>query len=167
MQILTIWRILFLFLFASFGVHKIFLFLFVQKLDPQIYSYSYLQEKLLFADHWNINSNQYWIPLSHFHSRPPTKKLYTQKVIPFSDKKVPVNLVVLCGLLLSWRSYTDPTDPNNFMMSSKDLLSFYINIFKAISQQMSYARIELGCKDIKVTVNFNHDLRVNPRQNSW
>ena len=50
-------------------------------------------------------------------------------------------------------------------MSSKHLLSSYINIFKAINQQMFYARLELGCKDRKVTVNFNHDLRVIPRQN--
>ena len=49
--ILPIWQILFLFLFASFGVRKLFLFLFVQKLAPQNYSYSYLREKLLFADH--------------------------------------------------------------------------------------------------------------------
>ena len=45
---------LFLFLFASFGIHELFLFLFVQKLAPQIYSYSYLWEKLLFADHWSV-----------------------------------------------------------------------------------------------------------------
>ena len=51
-------------------------------------------------------------------------------------------------------------------MSSKDLLSSYINIFKALNQKMSYARLELGCKDRKVTVNVNHDLRVIPRQNS-
>ena len=49
--ILPIWWILFLFLFASFGIHKLFLFLFVQKLAPRIYSYSYSREKLLFADH--------------------------------------------------------------------------------------------------------------------
>ena len=40
-QILPIWRILFLFLFTSFGIHELFLFLFVPKLAPQIYSYSY------------------------------------------------------------------------------------------------------------------------------
>ena len=51
-------------------------------------------------------------------------------------------------------------------MSPKDLFSSYINIFKAINQQMSYTRLELGCKDRKVTVSFNHDLRVIPRQNS-
>ena len=45
-------------------------------------------------------------------------------------------------------------------MSSKDLLSSYVNIFKAINQQMSYARLELCCKDRKVSVNSNHDLRV-------
>ena len=39
-------------------------------------------------------------------------------------------------------------------MSSKDLLSSYINIFNAINQQMSYVRLELCCKDRKVTVNF-------------
>ena len=51
LRILPIWRILFLLLFASFGIHELFLFLFVQKLDPRIYSYSYSREKLLFADH--------------------------------------------------------------------------------------------------------------------
>ena len=30
-RIVPIWQILFLFLFASFGIHKLFLFLFVQK----------------------------------------------------------------------------------------------------------------------------------------
>ena len=44
LQILPIWQILFLFLFASFGIHKLFLFLLVQKLALQIYSYSYLRE---------------------------------------------------------------------------------------------------------------------------
>ena len=44
-QILPIWQILFLFVFASFGIHELFLFLFVQKLAPQIYSYSYLRGK--------------------------------------------------------------------------------------------------------------------------
>ena len=29
---------------------------------------------------------------------------------------------------------------------------------------MSCSRLELGCKDRKVTVNFNHDLKVIPRQ---
>ena len=33
-----------------------------------------------------------------------------------------------------------------------------------ISCKASYARLERGCKDSKVTVNFNHDLRVIPRQ---
>ena len=51
-------------------------------------------------------------------------------------------------------------------MSPKGLLSSYINIFKAINQKKIYARLELGCKDRKVTVNFNHDPRVIPRQNS-
>ena len=37
-------------------------------------------------------------------------------------------------------------------MSSTDLLSSYINIFIAINQQMSYARLELCCKNRKVTV---------------
>ena len=37
LRILPIWQILFLFLFASFGIHKLFLFLFVQNLAPQIY----------------------------------------------------------------------------------------------------------------------------------
>ena len=50
--ILPIWRILFLFLLASFGIHKLFLFLFIQNLAPRIYSYSYSREKLLFTDHW-------------------------------------------------------------------------------------------------------------------
>ena len=56
-QILTIWRILFL--LASFGINKLFLFLFVQKLATWIYSYSYSREKLLFADH---SSGQRLIP---------------------------------------------------------------------------------------------------------
>ena len=34
-----------------FGIHELFLFLFVQKLAPRIYSYSYLRGKLLFPDH--------------------------------------------------------------------------------------------------------------------
>ena len=50
-QILPIWQILFLFLLMTFGIHKLFLFIFVQKLAPPIYSYSYLREKLIFADH--------------------------------------------------------------------------------------------------------------------
>ena len=49
--IVPVWQILFLLLFASFGLHKLFLFLFVQKFAPWIYSYSYSQEKYLFADH--------------------------------------------------------------------------------------------------------------------
>ena len=48
-------------------------------------------------------------------------------------------------------------------MSSKDLLSSYINIFKAINQHISYARLKLCCKARKVTVYLNHDLRVIPR----
>ena len=57
LRILPIWRILFLFLFVSFGTNKLFLFLFVQKLAPQIYSYSYLLGgKKLFAEHWNIQT---------------------------------------------------------------------------------------------------------------
>ena len=51
-------------------------------------------------------------------------------------------------------------------MSSKDLLSSYFNIFKAINQQVSYARLEICCKYRKVTVNLKHDLLVIPRQNS-
>ena len=43
--ILPIWWILFLFLSASFKIHEVFLFLFVHKLAPQIYSYSYLRGK--------------------------------------------------------------------------------------------------------------------------
>ena len=50
--ILPFWQISFLFLFISFGIHELFLFLFVQKLAPRIYSYSDLQEKKLLADHW-------------------------------------------------------------------------------------------------------------------
>ena len=53
--ILPIWQILFLFLFACFGFHELFLFLFIQKLASQTCSYSYLREKLLFADHCYIN----------------------------------------------------------------------------------------------------------------
>ena len=37
--------LLFLFLFASYEIHKLFLFLFLQKLAQQIYSYSYLRGK--------------------------------------------------------------------------------------------------------------------------
>ena len=44
-RILPSWQILVLFLFASFKIQKLFLFLFVQKLAVQIYSYSYLWEK--------------------------------------------------------------------------------------------------------------------------
>ena len=44
-RILPILQILFLFLFTSLGIHKIFLFPFVQNLAPQIYSYSYSWEK--------------------------------------------------------------------------------------------------------------------------
>ena len=51
-------------------------------------------------------------------------------------------------------------------MSSKDLLLSFISRFKAINQQMSYARLELCYKDRKVTENFNHDLGVIPRLNS-
>ena len=46
-RILPIWRILFLFLFASFGIHE--LFLFVQNLAPRIYSYSYSREKKIYS----------------------------------------------------------------------------------------------------------------------
>ena len=59
MRILLMWRILFLFLFASFGINKLFLFLFVQKLATWIYSYSYSRDKLLFTDH---SSGQRLIP---------------------------------------------------------------------------------------------------------
>ena len=87
------------------------------------------------------------------------------------EKKVPVNWVVLSGLLSSWRSHTDPTSNTfsyfsiswtHFKMSWKDLLLPYINRFRVIHQQMSYARLKLCCKDRKVTVNFNHDLKVIP-----
>ena len=54
-RIPPIWQILFVFLFASYGIHKLFLFLFVQKLAPQIYSYSFLLEKLLIADHCSLS----------------------------------------------------------------------------------------------------------------
>ena len=43
-------------------------------------------------------------------------------------------------------------------MSAKDLISPYLNRFVAINQQKSNARLELCCKDGKVTVNFHHDL---------
>ena len=46
----------------------------------------------------------------------------------------------------------------------RSVIIIYFNSFKAINQQMSYARLELCCKERKVTVNFNHDLRVIPRQ---
>ena len=52
-------------------------------------------------------------------------------------------------------------------MSAKDLLSPYINRLTAINQQMSNIRLELCCKDVKVTINFYHDLGVVPRQNSY
>ena len=54
-RMLPIWWILFLFLFTSFGIHELLLFLFVQKLALRIYSYSYSREKLLLADHCNIH----------------------------------------------------------------------------------------------------------------
>ena len=38
-QIIPIWRIVFLFLFPRFKIHKLFLFLFIQKFAPQITSY--------------------------------------------------------------------------------------------------------------------------------
>ena len=40
LRILPIWRIFFLLLFANFGIHELFLFLFLQNLALQIYSYS-------------------------------------------------------------------------------------------------------------------------------
>ena len=49
-------------------------------------------------------------------------------------------------------------------MSTKDLLSPYINRFVAINQQMSNIRLEFFCKDGKVTVNCYHDLGVIPGQ---
>ena len=52
-------------------------------------------------------------------------------------------------------------------MSSKDLFSPYINRFKAITQQMSDASLELFCEERKVTVNLNHDLGAIPRQNNY
>ena len=50
LQILPSW--LFLFLFASFEIHRRLLFLFVQKLPPQIYSY--LPESKLFAEYCGL-----------------------------------------------------------------------------------------------------------------
>ena len=55
-------------------------------------------------------------------------------------------------------------------MSAKDLISPYLNRFVAINQQKSNARLELCCKDGKVTINLHHDLGVVeeaiPRTNS-
>ena len=67
LRILSIWQILFLFIFASFGIHKLFLFLFLQKLAPQIYSYSYSREKLLFADHCIIHWFNIFLLLGKSH----------------------------------------------------------------------------------------------------
>ena len=53
LRIVWVWQILFLFLFACFEIYELFLFLFMEILAPQIYSYSYSWEKLLFADHWS------------------------------------------------------------------------------------------------------------------
>ena len=102
----------------------------------------------------NISSNQYRIPLFTFIPR--LKKIIYTKGHTLFRQKVPVNLVVLSGLLpSSWRSYTDPTSNvfsyfritiYKFKMSSKHLLSSYINIFKAINQKMSYTRLELILK---------------------
>ena len=59
LQILVVWQIIFLFLFASFEICKPFLFLFVQKLACQIYSYSYSQKKKkIFAEHWKGGHGQ-------------------------------------------------------------------------------------------------------------
>ena len=43
-------------------------------------------------------------------------------------------------------------------MSAKDLISPYLNRFVAINTQKATAKLELCCKDGKVTVNFHHDL---------
>ena len=51
------WQILFIFWFASFVIHKLPLFLFVQKLALQIYSYLYSQENILFAEDWFVGLN--------------------------------------------------------------------------------------------------------------
>ena len=59
LQILPISQILFLFLFSGFENYELFLFLFVKKLAPRIYSYSYSQGKLLFADHWFVFVKRY------------------------------------------------------------------------------------------------------------
>ena len=54
--------------YSCFGIHELFLFLSVQKMAPPIYSYSYLRENLLFADHCSIRKPKYiatltWIRL--------------------------------------------------------------------------------------------------------
>ena len=77
LQILPVWQILFLFLFASFETHKLFLFLFVQMLALQNYSYSYLQEKYLFAEHWNTIAQQ--TSQNTFSSKVETYKSEGQK----------------------------------------------------------------------------------------
>ena len=61
-RILSIWQILFLFLFAGFGIHERFLFLFVHKLSPRIYSYSYSKGKITIR--WSLDCTaQYWTVL--------------------------------------------------------------------------------------------------------
>ena len=45
-------------------------------------------------------------------------------------------------------------------MSAKDLISPYLNRFVDLTQQKFTAKLELCCRDGKVTVNFHHDLGV-------
>ena len=82
LQIVPIWRILFLFLFARIGIHELFLFLFVQKLARRIYSYSYLREKFIFADHWRGN------PYLTSHTHPGPRILRILWVQPISTWSV-------------------------------------------------------------------------------
>ena len=63
-RILPIWQILYLFLFASFGIHELLLFHFVQKLATRIYSYSFSRENyyLLITVYNNL-------PMPKLHSK--------------------------------------------------------------------------------------------------
>ena len=79
---------------------------------------------------------------SHFHSNPPTRNYIHKRSYPVQTKRYQSIWLFFSGLLPSWISYTDPTlnifsyfriSGNNSKMSSKDLLSSYINIFNAIN----------------------------------
>ena len=98
LKILPIRQIIFQFLFASFGIHKLFLFLFVQKLAPQIYSYSYSQETLLFADHWKESS---WCNESKGNKPHLISKYYFLKIFFFGGG-VSMILLKLVKLAKSW-----------------------------------------------------------------